>query len=337
MESVWQRSLSNRDALIVWQASPVKRPPKLSGVSFTAAMGELFGPFERNPWTGSWRQQSLSLGLTPTTSRGSDLVLYEELRLYPGSIGMVGWIDSPTISRYNGSARCDNPAATLYSACGTMEPYTLLIIARTQSIVKRLQSVLDMGQYIIRWAPSSNQALALDLHPSLLVLDVPPSGGDRCVSRLKRRFDVLLLALLREDQPAPDQVDAHLSRLASTKDLVQAIEATLISHSPHTLCVAGMSLDTETGRLQLNGNLRQLRPLACRILAVLMLRSGHVVPRDELFRRVWHTTASDNTRSLDVHIAYLRRELEQDPRRPTLILTERGVGYRLELPDSDHE
>ena len=218
-----------------------------------------------------------------------------------------------------------------------MELYTLLIIARTQSIVKRLQSVLDMGQYTIRWAPSSNQALALELRPSLLVLDVPPSGGDRCVSRLKRRFDVPLLALLRQDQPAPEEVDAHLSRLSSSRDLVHAIEATLINHSPHTLCVAGMSLDTETGRLQLDGTLRQLRPIACHILAVLMLRSGQVVPRDELFRRVWHTTAGDNTRSLDVHIVYLRREVEQDPRHPTLILTERGVGYRLELPDSDHE
>lgn len=250
---------------------------------------------------------------------------------------MAGRIDSPPISRYNGSARCDCPVATLHSACGTMDLYTLLIIARTQSIVKRLQSVLDMGQYIIRWAPSSSQALALDLHPSLLVLDVPPSGGDRCVSRLKRRFDVPLLALLRQDQPAPEEVDAHLSRLSSTRDLVHAIEATLINHSPHTLCVAGMSLDTETGRLQLDGTLRQLRPIACRILAVLMLRSGQVVARDELFRRVWHTTAGDNTRSLDVHIAYLRREVEQNPRHPALILTERGVGYRLELPDSDHE
>jgi len=93
-----------------------------------------------------------------------------------------------------------------------------------------------------------------------------------------------------------------------------------------------MSLDTELRRLQLNGAVHQLRPIGCRILAVLMGRAGTAVPREELFRRVWHTEDGDNTRSLDVHIASLRRQLEEDPRHPQLILTERGVGYRLQPP-----
>jgi two-component system alkaline phosphatase synthesis response regulator PhoP len=213
-----------------------------------------------------------------------------------------------------------------------MEPYTLLVIARNQSTAKRLRGVLDAGKYIIRWASSSSQALNLDLRPSLLVLDLPPSGGARSVARLKRKFDVPLLALLRSDQTAPEQVSAHLPRASRTQDLVQAIESTLINHSPHILCVADMCLDTETRRLQLNGALHQLRPIACRILSVLMTRPGQAIPRDELFRRVWHTTTGDSTRALDVHIAYLRRELEVNPRHPKLILTERGIGYRLQGP-----
>jgi DNA-binding response OmpR family regulator len=60
-----------------------------------------------------------------------------------------------------------------------------------------------------------------------------------------------------------------------------------------------------------------------------MARAGTVVPREELFHRVWETEDGDNTRVLDVHIAHLRRLLEPDPRHPTLIVTERGVGYRL--------
>jgi two-component system KDP operon response regulator KdpE len=98
------------------------------------------------------------------------------------------------------------------------------------------------------------------------------------------------------------------------------------------VCVADMSLDTESRRFQINGSVHHLRPIACRILAVLMARVGEAVPRDELFRRVWGTDDGDNTRALDVHIAYLRRELEADPRRPRLIVTERGVGYRLRPP-----
>jgi DNA-binding response OmpR family regulator len=94
----------------------------------------------------------------------------------------------------------------------------------------------------------------------------------------------------------------------------------------------GMSLDVDARMLQINGALHQLRPTACRILALLMSRIGTVVPRDELYRRVWNTDEGDRSRALDVHIAHLRRQIETDPRKPKLILTERGIGYRLEPP-----
>jgi DNA-binding response OmpR family regulator len=152
------------------------------------------------------------------------------------------------------------------------------------------------------------------------------------VSRLKRRFDAPLLAVCRPDQSPPAQVDTCLRRPYQTRALVDLVETTLINHSPHMVCVADMSLDVESRRLQIDGAVHQLRPIACRILAVLMARAGEVVPRDELFRRVWGTDDGDSTRALDVHIAYLRSELETDPRRPRLIVTERGIGYRLMPP-----
>ena len=214
-----------------------------------------------------------------------------------------------------------------------MEPKTLLLIARTQSLVERLRSALDGYRYVIRWAPSSSQALGFDLYPSLLVLELPASGGSRSVARLKRRFDAPLLALARRGQPGLAQADAYLTRPYQVGDLVELIEATLINHSPDIICAENMCLDTEQRRLQVNGLVHELRPLACSILALLMQRSGQVVPRDELFRRVWRTTDGDSTRALDVHIAYLRRKLEADPRKPRLIVTERGVGYRLQPPD----
>jgi DNA-binding response OmpR family regulator len=210
-----------------------------------------------------------------------------------------------------------------------MEPNTLLVIARTQSLAKRLRGALGAEQYVIRWASSSAQAVKLDLCPSLLILDLPPSGGARSVARLKRRFDAPLVALLRADQSVLDQVDGSLPRSCPARELAELIEITLINLSPYMICVNDLSLDVATRRLQINGTVHQLRPIACRILAILMARAGQIVPRDELFRRVWHISGGDSTRALDVHIAYLRRELEADPRQPKLILTERGVGYWL--------
>lgn len=214
-----------------------------------------------------------------------------------------------------------------------MDPYTLLIIARTQYLAKHLQGTLDGDQFLIRWAQSTAHALMLDLDPSLMLLDLPLSGGSRSVARLKRRFHAPVLALTRTSQAIPEQVDASLSSPFHMERLVALIKTTLIDHAPNRIRAAGMSLDTETRRLQINGAIHQLRPLACQIMAVLMGQAGTVVPREELFRRVWRTEDGDDTRALDVHIAHLRRQLEANPRQPQLILTERGLGYRLQPPE----
>jgi DNA-binding response OmpR family regulator len=200
-------------------------------------------------------------------------------------------------------------------------------------LARRLRAALEGEEYIIRWVSSTTQALELDLRPSLLILDLPPSGGQRSTARLKRAFDVPLLAIARPGLPLPDSVDVSLPRPYQLERLVDEIENTLIIHSPDLVRAGAMCLDTQTRRLQVNGSLHQLRPLACQILAHLMARAGQVVSREDLFRRVWHTDDGDNTRALDVHISYLRRELEPNPREPALILTERGLGYRLEPPE----
>jgi two-component system, OmpR family, KDP operon response regulator KdpE len=213
-----------------------------------------------------------------------------------------------------------------------VEPDTLLIVARTQSLVNRLRAVLDADRYVLRWVSSTRQALGLDVEPGLILLDLPASGGDRCAIRLKERFDSPLLALLRATQSVPVEADAHLSIPCDLNLLLARIESLLLVHSPHVVQAGAMSLDTETRRLQIDDTFHQLRPLGCQILAHLMARAGRPVPRQEIFGKVWGTDDGDNTRALDVHIAYLRREIEHDPHDPRIILTERGVGYRLEPP-----
>ena len=248
---------------------------------------------------------------------------------------MLRRIDSLSTRRYNRFVVVISVIVDYWSLA--VEPYTLLIVARTQSLARRLHPALDAEGYVIRWVSSTRRALDLDLQPSLVILDLPPSGGVRSAARLKDAFDVPLLALGRAERPIPEHVDASLLRPCRMRQLVDLVENTLLSHSPHLLSAGRMSLDTETRRLQMNGSLYQLRPLGCQILAQLMARAGEVIPREELFCRVWNTDDIDNTRALDVHIAYLRRELEQDARHPELIITERGVGYRLEPPAYGHK
>ena len=77
----------------------------------------------------------------------------------------------------------------------------------------------------------------------------------------------------------------------------------------------------------------KLLPMEARLLAVLMQHPGQVVTRARLMREVWETDYLGDTRTLDVHICWLRRKLKGDPPHPRLIVTRRGVGYELSVPE----
>jgi len=90
-------------------------------------------------------------------------------------------------------------------------------------------------------------------------------------------------------------------------------------------------LDTERRLLHPNGyggEPIRLTPMESRLLVVLMESPGQIVSRADLMKRVWQTEFLDDTRTLDVHICWLRRKLEPDPAHPRQIVTHRGRGYQ---------
>jgi DNA-binding response OmpR family regulator len=95
------------------------------------------------------------------------------------------------------------------------------------------------------------------------------------------------------------------------------------------LCVDGVTLDVE--RCQVTGptGTHHLTPLECRLLQIFMLHPGQIVSRSQLMKEVWETDYLDDTRTLDVHICWLRRKVEDDPSHPRRILTHRRLGYQL--------
>ncbi len=63
---------------------------------------------------------------------------------------------------------------------------------------------------------------------------------------------------------------------------------------------------------------------------------GELIDRKELFRQVWDTAYTVDTRTLDVHVSWLRQAIEEDPRHPKFIKTIRGMGYRLDIEGNTH-
>lgn len=77
-------------------------------------------------------------------------------------------------------------------------------------------------------------------------------------------------------------------------------------------------------------------PKEARLLALLMQSSGQVVSRAKIMKEVWQTDYLGDTRTLDVHICSLRQKIEEDPTHPRLLLTERGLGYQLNVPGNTY-
>ncbi len=92
-----------------------------------------------------------------------------------------------------------------------------------------------------------------------------------------------------------------------------------------------MVLDVNKATLRKNGDEIHLTPKETKLMILLMERVGQVVSRSEMMQEVWDTEYLGDTRTLDVHICWLRQKVEDNPRIPELILTRRGQGYELRL------
>ncbi|MCB0013400.1 MAG: response regulator transcription factor, partial [Anaerolineales bacterium] len=95
-----------------------------------------------------------------------------------------------------------------------------------------------------------------------------------------------------------------------------------------TQTVSGIEINFDRREVRKNGHLLTLRHKEFELLALLLSRPGQVFSRAEIFDAVWGTDWLGDTRTLDVHIRWLREKLEEDPGNPQLIQTIRGVGYR---------
>jgi DNA-binding response OmpR family regulator len=95
--------------------------------------------------------------------------------------------------------------------------------------------------------------------------------------------------------------------------------------------VSGMVLDLEKASLRKKSGEVHLTPKETKLMALLMKNVGKVVSRSELMQEVWNTEYLGDTRTLDVHICWLRQKIEENPRVPEFILTRRGQGYELRI------
>ena len=191
--------------------------------------------------------------------------------------------------------------------------------------------------YEVHQAPNGSAALATlrMVDPDVAVVDAASlrTSGKRICQSLRRGMKELPIVLVvNKDQDPLDKVDANvvLSLPFTVQKLTNRIRSMLPVDEKEFLHIGPIRLDLKQRQLRCQGRKGRLTPRLVALLKILMEHPGEVLKREDLFRLVWDTQYTVDTRTLDVHVSWLRRALEADPRHPRFLKTVRGVGYRLD-------
>lgn len=192
--------------------------------------------------------------------------------------------------------------------------------------------------FSIETATSGSDAVARlkEIDPDLVVLNAASmrtSGKRICIS-LREQIDgmPILIIASTEDQLNGDTCANVVLHLPFTvRKLVNRIMPLLPGDTEKMLHVGSIRLDLERKRVRCQGREARLTPRLASLLKILLDHPGEVIEREQLFKDVWNTEYIADTRTLDVHISWLRQAIEEDPRNPQFLKTIRGVGYRLDL------
>jgi DNA-binding response OmpR family regulator len=196
---------------------------------------------------------------------------------------------------------------------------------------------------VVARTASDALTLAEQMQPDVVLLDVMlPDGDGRDVCReLRRRSDVPIL-MLTARADVTDRVlglelgaDDYVTKPFSGVEVVSRIRALLrrsrkgAAASEDVRRIGELSVDFDARRVSIREQELALSRKEFDLLAVLVRNAGRVVRREDLMAEVWDENWFGSTRTLDVHIGWLRRKLGDDGHPPRLIQTVRGVGFRL--------
>ncbi len=213
---------------------------------------------------------------------------------------------------------------------------SLLVIEGRHADIPSFGTELQKKGFDVHLATSGSAAVSRleKVNPSLVVVNAASlrSTGFRICQSIRDRNTKypIILILAKEIKVEKDLVDAVLILPFTVQKLANRIKPLLPGDGKNIVHVGPIRLDVEHRRVKALGKNTRLTPRLVTLLQILMDKHGEVVERDALFKKVWETNYTGDTRTLDVHISWLRRAIELDPLKPKFLKTIRGVGYRLD-------
>jgi DNA-binding response OmpR family regulator len=224
----------------------------------------------------------------------------------------------------------------------------VMLVEDEDAIVRPLRAAFEReGWDVWRFATAEDALASVDAEPfDLVVLDVglPGMSGLDALPRFKDHPSLSVLILTARGDP--DDIVAGLERGADdylakpfrASELVARMRGLLrrtswqrssVGRPSVVHRVGGLTVEPDARRVLLEGREVSLTAREFDLLAYLIARCPRLVGREELMRQVWDTQWDGSDRTLDTHIAQLRRKLEANPAHPRYLHTSRGVGYRV--------
>ena len=223
-------------------------------------------------------------------------------------------------------------------------PGSVLLVEDEENLASLVQAYLEQEGYRVVAAATGAEALrVVDEEPVRLVvldLNLPDMDGLEVCRRIRLRSSVPVVMLTARDEEADrlagldSGADDYMGKPFSPRELVARMKAVLRRGGPaaagegEVLALGDVVVHPAAREVAVAGTPVELRPKEFDLLAYLAQNRGVVLSRDVLLERVWGYDYAGGTRTVDVHVAQLRRKL----RRPDLIRTVRGAGYKAVAP-----
>ncbi len=227
----------------------------------------------------------------------------------------------------------------------------ILLVEDDLTLRDTLTYNLERQGYEVISTGDGRQALALAREhlPNLLILDLMLPGIDGLeVCRILRRETTVPILMLTARSREVDKVsglevgaDDYVTKPFSIRELLARVKAQLrraefaqetppLVREDQRLILDDLVIDLARCEVSLRGQVVHLKPKEYELLLFLAQNKNIALSRDLILERVWGWDFDGESRTVDVHVRWLREKIEDDPARPTRIVTVRGVGYRFE-------
>jgi DNA-binding response OmpR family regulator len=234
-------------------------------------------------------------------------------------------------------------------------PEKILVVDDEISLQETLAYNLTREGYQVEVAGDGNQALHLarTSKPDLVILDVmlPGLDGFEVCRILRQEANIPVLMLTARDDEIDRVVglevgaDDYLAKPFSMRELIARVKALLRrvrliredivtekqeADQPKLITFDNLGIDLTRREVKLDGKVLPLKPKEYELLLFMGQQKGRVLTRELILERVWGWGFVGDSRTVDVHIRWLREKIEPNPEMPQRIITVRGAGYRFE-------